>query len=93
MLAWIIRVSYRLSSTQFDFVLYHDQFSENLNPYPRLGKSLSRSPLSLLLINNYISAFLHHAIITAYLYIAKPPQSASSNAVPNVIKAHTLPQF
>ena len=32
-------------------------------------------------------------ISTASLYMAKPPQSASSNAVPNAIKAQMLPQF
>ena len=53
--------------------------------------SLSMSTLSLLPINKYIiSAFLHHAIIPASLYMAKPPQLASSNAVPNAIKAQTL---
>ena len=49
--------------------------------------------LLLLPLNNYISTFLHHAIITASLYMAIPPQSASSNEVPNAIKAQTLPKF
>ena len=52
--------------------------------------SLLRSTLSLLTHNNYISAFLHQAIITASLYMTKPPQSASSNAVSN---AQMLPKF
>ena len=66
-------------------------------------KSLSKTryqvfwglPFSISPINKYISAFLHHAIITTvHLSIwVKPPQSVSSNAVPNAIKAKTLPQF
>ena len=69
-----------------NFVPDHDQSSVILNHYPQ-------PTLSLLPLKNYISVFLHHAIITAYLHTAKPSQSASSNAVPNVIKAQTLPQF
>ena len=52
--------------------------------------SLSRFTL---IYYSYISAFLHHAILPASLYLAKPPQFASSNAAPNAIKAQTLPQF
>ena len=60
------------------------QSSELLNHYPRLGtKSFE--------VNNLIPAYLHHAITASSLYMVKPPQSASSNAVPNAIKAQKRP--
>ena len=50
--------------------------------------------LSLLPLNNYISAFLHDTIITASLHTANLPlHSASSNAVPDAIKVQTLLQI
>ena len=49
-----------------------------------LVPNLLRSTLSLLPLINYISAFLHQAIIIAFLYMAKPPdQSASSMCARN----------
>ena len=41
-----------------------------------LVPGLLRYNLSLLPLSNYISGFLHHAITTASLYMAKPSQSA-----------------
>ena len=57
--------------------------------------SCSRSTVSFLCCPSqqlYLCTLLHHAIITASLYMAKPPQATSSNAVPNAIKAKMLPQ-
>ena len=57
-------------------------------PFLGLDVPLNNYSISLHFFTRQLATLLHIST-----YMTKPPQSASSNAVPNTIKAQTSPQF